>query len=292
MGAGNPDVSGTLGARGTSGGQTTDVDRAGAYVVDTLRSHPRPGSNSDGALVLAFNWQTGGSKDWFGLKEGETDALSKNQTPAVYVAAPLTRGSATGEGVSVPGRRQEDDHNLALALDVRNMKAEDVAKTLLGGEHQSYSLNNMSVIVRGVDELSGPLTKRYAKGVNTTMDDGAMAIVENQRAEVWEKPYAQQVTTGGGKVGQGYNAARIGTEVRRLTPTECERLQGFPDGWTLDYGPSLAMMPSWYELPFTLLASPSEPAPDGRRYAAMGDAVTVPVAEWIGKRILALEGAA
>lgn len=48
--------------------------------------------------------------------------------------------------------------------------------------------------------------------------------------------------------------------VRRLTPTEAERLQGFPDGWT--------------------------DGPDSRRYAALGDAVTVNVAEWIGRRIM------
>ena len=48
--------------------------------------------------------------------------------------------------------------------------------------------------------------------------------------------------------------------VRRLTPTECERLQGFPDSWT--HGK------------------------DGPRYAALGDAVTVNVAEWIGRRIM------
>jgi len=50
--------------------------------------------------------------------------------------------------------------------------------------------------------------------------------------------------------------------VRRLTPVECERLQGLPDGWT-DLGP------------------------DSRRYAALGDAVTANVAEWIGRRLLA-----
>lgn len=52
--------------------------------------------------------------------------------------------------------------------------------------------------------------------------------------------------------------------VRRLTPVECERLQGFPDGWT--------------ELGKTA---------DSKRYAGLGDAVTVPVAEWIGRRMLA-----
>jgi site-specific DNA-cytosine methylase len=57
--------------------------------------------------------------------------------------------------------------------------------------------------------------------------------------------------------------------VRRLTPTECERLQGFPDAWTV---------------------VPGVRCPDSRRYAAMGDAVTVPVAEWIGRRLSGLNG--
>lgn len=55
--------------------------------------------------------------------------------------------------------------------------------------------------------------------------------------------------------------------VRRLTPVECERLQGFPDGWT-DLGGT----------------------PDSRRYAAIGDAVTVPVARWIAERLIRFGG--
>ena len=51
--------------------------------------------------------------------------------------------------------------------------------------------------------------------------------------------------------------------VRRLTPTECERLQGFPDGWTADLS-------------------------DSARYKALGNAVAVPCAEWIGRRIFEL----
>lgn len=57
-------------------------------------------------------------------------------------------------------------------------------------------------------------------------------LSENQRAEVRETPYARQLTSGGGKPGQGYPAVRTHGAVRRLTPTECERLQGLPDGWT------------------------------------------------------------
>lgn len=51
--------------------------------------------------------------------------------------------------------------------------------------------------------------------------------------------------------------------VRRLTPIECERLQGFPDGWT-------------DVLPAT---------PDGPRYKALGNSMAVPVMAWIGRRI-------
>jgi len=54
--------------------------------------------------------------------------------------------------------------------------------------------------------------------------------------------------------------------VRRLTPTECERLQGFPDDHTL--------------IPFR-----GKPAADGPRYKAIGNSMAVPVMHWLGKRI-------
>lgn len=71
------------------------------------------------------------------------------------------------------------------------------------------------------------------------------------------------------------NTARnIFTEqrVRRLTPVECERLQGFPDDWTAV---------GWHEFKkCDVLIS------DTQRYKMLGNAVTVPVAKWIGERIL------
>jgi len=57
--------------------------------------------------------------------------------------------------------------------------------------------------------------------------------------------------------------------VRRLTPTECERLQGFPDGWTaIPRGNKSA-----------------DECPDGPRYKALGNSMAVNVMRWIGKRI-------
>ena len=57
--------------------------------------------------------------------------------------------------------------------------------------------------------------------------------------------------------------------VRRLTPTECERLQGFPDGWT--------------KIPYK--GKTAEECPDGPRYKALGNSWAVPCARWIGERI-------
>jgi DNA (cytosine-5)-methyltransferase 1 len=57
----------------------------------------------------------------------------------------------------------------------------------------------------------------------------AVAFHENQRAETTLNDTAGSLKIGGGKPGQGYPALAQGMSVRRLTPVECERLQGFPD---------------------------------------------------------------
>ena len=58
-------------------------------------------------------------------------------------------------------------------------------------------------------------------------------------------------------------------QVRRLTPVECERLQGFPDGYT---------QIAWRR-------SPEANCPDGPRYKALGNSMATPVMRWIGERI-------
>ena len=75
--------------------------------------------------------------------------------------------------------------------------------------------------------------KHQDKTSDSREPSSPVAISENQRAKVRETHYFRQLTTGGGKPGQGHPTVRTGQSVRRLTPTECERLQGFPDGWTI-----------------------------------------------------------
>ena len=61
--------------------------------------------------------------------------------------------------------------------------------------------------------------------------------------------------------------------VRRLTPTECERLQGFPDNWS--------------RIPWK--GKPEDQCPDGPRYKACGNSMAVPVMRWIGEQIARVE---
>ena len=71
------------------------------------------------------------------------------------------------------------------------------------------------------------------------------------------------------RIGQYGDGVASGLSVRRLTPTECERLQGFPDGFT--------------QIPYR--NKPADKCPDGPRYKALGNSMAVPVMRWIGERI-------
>ena len=70
--------------------------------------------------------------------------------------------------------------------------------------------------------------------------------------------------------GGGHIPITNAMQVRRLTPVECERLQGFPDN-------------------YTDIKSKGKPTPDGPRYKALGNSMAVPVMAWIGKRIQEVE---
>jgi DNA (cytosine-5)-methyltransferase 1 len=106
----------------------------------------------------------------------------------------------------------------------------------------------------------GALQVRDAKGIATTIDD--KLIWEMQHASEAYRPSQGGVApTLQGRMGTGGNNVPL-VGVRRLTPTECERLQGFPDGWT-------------------------DGQSDSTRYRQLGNAVAVPVVEWIGKQIIA-----
>ena len=77
--------------------------------------------------------------------------------------------------------------------------------------------------------------------------------------------WAKQAGGPSGSASETNNCVQTSGAVRRLTPVECARLQGFPDDW-------------------------NEEVSDAQRYKQFGNAVTVPVAKWIGERILKCSG--
>jgi DNA (cytosine-5)-methyltransferase 1 len=86
-----------------------------------------------------------------------------------------------------------------------------------------------------------------------------------------QEELAYPLTAEAGRTGKGDSAQVVSTgwAVRRLTPRECERLQGFPDDYTRI---------SWR-------GKPVDGCPDGPRYKALGNSIAVPCLRWIGERI-------
>lgn len=103
----------------------------------------------------------------------------------------------------------------------------------------------------------------------------AVAFAENSRAELrlcgGDGQVMSQLTTGGGKPGQGQPVVATRWAVRRLTPVECERLQGFSDGFT--------------DVPYR----GRNETPDGPRYKALGNSMATNAMGWIGERIALVE---
>lgn len=125
-------------------------------------------------------------------------------------------------------------------------------------------------------EITGPITPRIGKS-HTELDGHGIYVLAKNRKNLG---YTDTITTREGlrqnpsqdnysiysnkqQIGTGDNSVPL-TGVRRLTPLECERLQGFSDN-------------------HTSICS------DTQRYKQLGNAVTVNVAEWIGKRIMSYE---
>ncbi len=256
-----------LAIRGREGGAQLEVGQPGecAFTVRT------PGGGSSHPMIAHALTSEGADASEDGTGRG---------TPLVTVpiAAPLTHGSATGEGVNAPGRRREDDVNL-VAMPIQDSR--DIAKSQNGlgvGEGPpAYTVDTTGAAAvamafnwqTGADGRVGYGDKPTALHAGQTP---AVAISENQRGELRETSYSRSVTSGEGKPGQGYPAVRTGMAVRRLSPLEAERLQGFPDNWT-----------KWD-------ADGAEQS-DSARYRQCGNAVAVPVVEWIARRIAAVDEA-
>lgn len=124
------------------------------------------------------------------------------------------------------------------------------------------------------------LTAHYAKGCDPSTDNYVVSARQDPDVAI-EKTGPLDTNTpslknGGGKPGQGYAAIRTRAIVRRLTPTECERLMSWPDSWT-KYG----------RLPDGTIKQMS----DSARYKACGNGVVSAVVRQVAERLSALANA-
>lgn len=188
---------------------------------------PRREAWEDIAPPLAARTRGGG---WPGTDEAINGAVigfnarQEDAVPSVELAGPLDTGHPVGAVAFAQNQRDERELDQVSSLNAERW-----------GTAKNETLLATSIAVRG-------------------RDDG-------QEWELGEPGVANALRAGDGGSSRG-NWMTDFAQVRRLTPLECERLQGFPDGWTDIPGNS-----------------------DTQRYRQLGNAVAVPVVEWIMQRI-------
>ena len=148
-----------------------------------------------------------------------------------------------------------------------------------------YSFDSISSnSMKSSNPESGCRKVDVARTIDTTIPDpsknqGGVAIMDNidvydmtHADEVKRKVNGEKVNTLNSRMGTGCNQVPVLQDkeirrVRRLTPTECERLQGLPDGYT--------------DIEFK-----GKPASDARRYKAIGNGMAQPCADFVLKQIV------
>ena len=181
--------------------------------------------------------------------------------------------------------------------------SEGIAGTVAGGARKrgGYSTDDIPLTAFGGNNTAGPIDVATARNACASasgrmdfesetfvvhgtqdpcvQDDLAHTLGRNHGQE---NAIAFQSSQSGIRIGQTHatldanngsrrhNGVIEASGVRRLTPRECERLQGFPDDYTM--------------IPWR--GKPAEECPDGPRYKAIGNSKAIPVVRWIGRRLM------
>ena len=213
-------------------------------------------------------------------KDINTDGLLQGKA---IIEAQFWNGSQTAEALTATSNNQRmaDKGRMQMVVEPNNSVGIDIYNVSLTG--------NISCTVTarsGENASSGPKVLQpivlmdQGGSFMSINDSGLVGILRAQVAGhppiVTENTHATLTTTHGPRQGssdEGVSSVKAifsnTMRVRRLTPVECERLQGFPDNWTqIPYG-----------------KKPKEQCPEGHRYKALGNSMAVPVMRWIGRRI-------
>ena len=244
------------------------------FESESLSGHPAPSRETRQRVAPTVG--TGAPFSRTGNSRVEADAIvfgaqnSANQGASVSKDISPTLDTSKVPAVTIAPR------SLALTL------GKDVASTLTSTDYKgvqavAYEHHAQDSRVKELPEVCSTVTAKYGTG------GGNMPIVASSEKQQWPAEVASTLDANyGDKMGYENQHINSGaplfvrgkaTTVRRMTPRECERLQGFPDDYT---------QISWR-------GKEPEDCPNGHRYKAMGNSMAVPVMKWIGERIQEVE---
>jgi DNA (cytosine-5)-methyltransferase 1 len=249
----NGHLIGTITARMFNALGTRDVE-AGAIMpvvspaLNTCSgSHHAPDTKAYVVEPITYGIRTANtSSNGWGIQEEVTHTLDCAQ--GVAVAQPMVLVDQGGSVMNV-------EHNMVGTLRRETHGHEPVVMqpVCLGGQHPNAGI--------GIDQ-SPTLTNAMGAG------GGHVPIGIFQDSEYGVQQYDSAGTLRAGRIPEHQMAIQPPSmAVRRLTPVECERLQGFPDNYT--------------NIPWRK----KDESPDGPRYKALGNSWAVPNVRWIGQRI-------
>ena len=208
----------------------------------------------------------------------ERESLSRDSPPSVQKRQNTTSDITNGVGEPDQRRGMNPDEVACLTSEIYHRHGYP-NQTIYAPGHLLISFDHTFGQNYGIYEEVAPTLK--ANGAVPT----SPAVLpfrkvskpqSKEHAETWEQADAVGTLTAHDMTGSDVrtNTAMIepNLRVRRLTPVECERLQGFPDNYT--------------QIPWK--GKTKENCPDGQRFKVMGNSMAVPVMRWLGKRIQAV----
>lgn len=317
-------TAGTLSARTEGGGGLgTDFELGGGLQPVSVGFG---GGNTSGPIEMAACLTAKGQRVDFEVETFIAHTLTGNGfdasedgsgrgTPLVPVIAPTMQAGGNSTGGERPYGTTVDtaDSLVPIAFsskDYGNDATDNLSPTLRSMGHNASHANGggqMAVAIQAgalrENPNSGPdgvgVQQDVAYTLEARAEVQAVAFSGNQQGAVYEADVVQALARGGGKPGQGYPAVRIGTatawQVRRLTVKECERLQGFPDGFTLiETGKRRTVeadMGAYLASSGAIVTNGNDgkirtnAAADGPRYKALGNSWAVPCGAWILDRL-------
>lgn len=248
------DIAGTLTARYDS---SPCVDRGANVVVDE-----RDVVAALDFKPVAFLYNQGAKARSLGISE-ISPTLKTDHNPVVAFASnqrdEVRELEVAGALAAQPGIKQQT-YICRADGQTNAMTSVDMAPTLTSHAKKDPPLIYPAEDSTGEDE---PVTSQIHGG---KPGGGKGALIQRDMSATLSTHNTQTPITG--------DHEKRDLTVRRLTPRECERLQGFPDDYT--------------DIPYRN----KEHAPDGPRYKALGNSMAVPVMRWIGERIRTVEEAA